>query len=239
MPPRGGLSQFAPTPTEGIKLIGALYRDPTLENLKRMMAAFVYDASSITDELYEQRLANSLAPRDHPENFIKSLQLNPKQFPDSGHRLPEIQSETPVIWGIPRAEMHILNQCGHWAQQEHADKFDRMVGECLKHDAARAAARTRRPRRRGPAPEAINLGEWREEPRPVGTAAAMHPRLFDDRIRHFRGSRNPPKFPSSAYWDAPAKANAGQTPLPCVIRQESPAFSAGMGTRVDMLIQAP
>ena len=122
-----------------------------------MMNVFVYDASSITEELYQQRLANILARRDHLENFVKSLQVNPKQFPDYGHRLSEIQAETlviwgrddrfvpldvglRVIWGIPRAEMHIFNQCGHWAQWEHADKFNRMVGEFLKRDGTPAAA---------------------------------------------------------------------------------------------------
>lgn len=146
----GGPSQFVPMPTEGIKLIGALYRDPTVENLKRMMNVFVYDASSLTDDLYQQRLANILARRDHLDNFVKSLQVNPKQFTDYGHRLSEIQAHTlviwgrddrfvpldvglRVIWGIPRAEMHIFNQCGHWAQWEHADKFNRMVLDFLAH----------------------------------------------------------------------------------------------------------
>ena len=140
----GGPSQFVPMPTEGIKLIGALYRDPTVENLKRMMNVFVYDASSLTDELYQQRLDNILARRDHLENFVKSLQVNPKQFSDYGHRLSEIKARTlviwgrddrfvpldvglRVIWGIPNAEMHIFNQCGHWAQWEHAEVFNQMV----------------------------------------------------------------------------------------------------------------
>ncbi|GGH54450.1 2-hydroxy-6-oxononadienedioate/2-hydroxy-6-oxononatrienedioate hydrolase [Comamonas phosphati] len=144
----GGPSQFVPMPTEGIKLIGALYRDPTVENLKRMMNVFVYDASSLTEELYQQRLANILARRDHLENFVKSLQANPRQFSDYGHRLSEIKAKTlviwgrddrfvpmdiglRVIWGIPNAEMHIFNQCGHWAQWEHADTFNRMVQEFL------------------------------------------------------------------------------------------------------------
>ncbi|QIL79059.1 alpha/beta fold hydrolase [Diaphorobacter sp. HDW4A] len=140
----GGPSQFVPMPTEGIKLIGALYRDPTVENLKRMMNVFVYDASSLTEELYQQRLANILARRDHLENFVKSLQVFPKQFSDYGHRLSEIKAKTlviwgrddrfvpldvglRVIWGIPNAEMHIFNQCGHWAQWEHAEVFNSMV----------------------------------------------------------------------------------------------------------------
>ena len=144
----GGPSQFVPMPTEGIKLIGALYRDPTVENLKRMMSVFVYDASSLTEDLYQQRLTNILSRRDHLENFVKSLQVNPRQFTDYGPRLPEIQAQTlviwgrddrfvpldvglRVIWGIPNAEMHIFNQCGHWAQWEHADKFNRMVLEFL------------------------------------------------------------------------------------------------------------
>ena len=144
----GGPSQFVPMPTEGIKLIGALYRDPTVENLKRMMNVFVYDASSLTDELYQQRLDNILARRDHLENFVKSLQVNPKQFSDYGHRLSEIKAKTlviwgrddrfvpldvglRVIWGIPNAEMHIFNQCGHWAQWEHAEVFNQMVREFL------------------------------------------------------------------------------------------------------------
>ncbi|CAN7578349.1 alpha/beta fold hydrolase [Pseudorhodoferax sp. LjRoot39] len=144
----GGPSQFVPMPTEGIKLIGALYRDPTIENLKRMMAVFVYDTSSLTEELYQARLDNMLNRREHLDNFVKSSAANPRQFPDYGHRLSEIAAPTLVIWGrddrfvpldvglrlvwgLPNAEMHVFSRCGHWAQWEHADKFNRMVKEFL------------------------------------------------------------------------------------------------------------
>jgi 2-hydroxy-6-oxonona-2,4-dienedioate hydrolase len=145
----GGPSSLVPMPAEGIKLVNVLYREPTVENLKRMMNVFVYDASSITEDLYQQRLNNMLTRRDHLENFVKSQELNPKQFTDYGPRLSEIKASTlviwgrddrflpldiglRVIWGIPNAEMHIFNQCGHWAQWEHADKFNRMVLDFLK-----------------------------------------------------------------------------------------------------------
>ena len=95
----GGVSPFVPMPTEGIKLIGALYRDPTIENLKRMMNVFVYDTSNLTEELFRARLDNMLSRRDHLENFVKSAEANPKQFPDVGHRLGEIAAPTLVIWG--------------------------------------------------------------------------------------------------------------------------------------------
>ena len=146
----GGPSQFVPMPTEGIKLLQGLYRDPTIENLKKMMAVFVFDSSSLTEELFQARLDNMLARRDHLENFTKSLAANPKQFPDVGPRLGEIKAQTLIIWGrddrfvpmdvglrlvwgLPNAEMHIFNRCGHWAQWEHADKFNRMVLDFLQH----------------------------------------------------------------------------------------------------------
>ena len=144
----GGVSSFVPMPTEGIKLIGALYREPTLENLKRMMNVFVYDSSSLTEELYQARLKNMLDRREHLDNFVKSMAANPKQFPDYGHRLGEIAAPTLVIWGrddrfVPMdvglrlvwgmqdAQMHVFSRCGHWAQWEHAERFNRMVQDFL------------------------------------------------------------------------------------------------------------
>ncbi|GJH14213.1 hypothetical protein CBA19CS11_35265 [Caballeronia novacaledonica] len=64
-----------------------------------MLNVFIYDASTMTDELMQARLDNMLARRDHLENFVKSLAANPKQFPDYGHRLNEIKAPALVIWG--------------------------------------------------------------------------------------------------------------------------------------------
>lgn len=146
----GGVSTFAPMPAEGIKLIGALYRTPTIENLKRMMNVFVYDTSQLTEALFQTRLDNMLTRLDHLENFVKSVEANPKQFPDVGHRLGEIAAPTLVIWGrddrfvpldtglrliagLQDAQLHVFSRCGHWAQWEHADKFNRMVLDFLTH----------------------------------------------------------------------------------------------------------
>ncbi|MNO75343.1 2-hydroxy-6-oxononadienedioate/2-hydroxy-6-oxononatrienedioate hydrolase [compost metagenome] len=146
----GGPSPFVPMPTEGIKLLQAVYREPTIDNLKKMMNVFVHDTSSLTEELFQTRLDNILARQDHLDNFVASLAANPKQFPDFGPRLGEIAAPTLVIWGredrfvpldtglrllagIPNAELHVFNRCGHWAQWEHADKFNRMVLDFLGH----------------------------------------------------------------------------------------------------------
>ncbi|GAB3626617.1 2-hydroxy-6-oxo-6-phenylhexa-2,4-dienoate hydrolase [Pandoraea terrae] len=144
----GGPSQFVPMPTEGIKLLQGLYRDPTLENLRKMLGIFVYDTSTLTEELMQARLDNMLARRDHLENFVKSLAANPKQFTDYGPRLGEIAAPALVIWGrddrfvpldvglrlvwgMQNAHMHIFGRCGHWAQWEHADRFNQMVLDFL------------------------------------------------------------------------------------------------------------
>jgi 2-hydroxy-6-oxonona-2,4-dienedioate hydrolase len=146
----GGASLFAPGPTEGIKLLQGLYREPTIENLKRMMAVFVFDSSSLTDALYQARLDNMLARPDHLENFPKSLKANPKQFPDVSARLGEVAAPTLIVWGrddrfvpmetglhllagLPDARLHVFNRCGHWVQWEHADAFNRLVLDFLAH----------------------------------------------------------------------------------------------------------
>ena len=140
----GGPSLFVPTPVEGIKLLTRLYREPTLDNLKRMMDVFVYDTSALTEDLFKARLDNMLSRREHLENYVKSIDLQPKPFPDYGNRLDEIKAETLVIWGrddrfmpldvglralwgIARADFHVFSRCGHWAQWEHADKFNQLV----------------------------------------------------------------------------------------------------------------
>ncbi|MFB4252649.1 alpha/beta fold hydrolase [Pseudomonas idahonensis] len=146
----GGASPFVPMPTEGIKLIQNLYRDPTIDNLRKMMSVFVYDPSDLTETLYQTRLDNMLSRRDHLDNFVASLTANPKQFPDVGPRLGEIKAQTLVIWGrndrfvpmdtglrliagIANSQLHVFNNCGHWAQWEHAPTFNRMVLDFLGH----------------------------------------------------------------------------------------------------------
>lgn len=144
----GGLSLFTPMPAEGIKLLQSVYRDPCLENVKKMMAVFVFNPETITDDLLQARLANMLANKTHLHNFTESLTRYPAQFPDVGPRLGEVVAPTLVIWGrqdrfvpmdiglrlvagMPNSELHLFNRCGHWVQWEHASAFNHMVIEFL------------------------------------------------------------------------------------------------------------
>ncbi|SDI15486.1 alpha/beta fold hydrolase [Pseudomonas panipatensis] len=146
----GGASPFVPMPTEGIKLLQELYREPSIDNLKTMMNVFVYDSADLTEALFQTRLDNMLSRREHLDNFVQSLALNPKQFPDFSPRLGEIKAQTLIVWGrndrfvpldtglrllagIPNSALHVFNNCGHWAQWEHAEAFNRLVLDFLSH----------------------------------------------------------------------------------------------------------
>lgn len=71
----GGMSLFTPMPTEGIKRLNQLYRQPTIENLKLMMDIFVFDTSDLTDALFEARLNNMLSRRDHWKTSLRARKL--------------------------------------------------------------------------------------------------------------------------------------------------------------------
>lgn len=148
-PGGAGVSIFQPMPMEGIKILFDLYRNPTLEGLKRMIQVFVYDPSAITEELVQGRYDAMMANRHHLDNFVKVIDAN-TLLTDFTPRLSEIHAETLVtwgrddrfvpldhglrlLWGLPNAQLHVFSKCGHWAQFEHAEEFNRLVQDFLAH----------------------------------------------------------------------------------------------------------
>ena len=146
----GGTSIFTPLPMEGIKLLFQLYREPSVENIKKMLDVFVYDPSALTDELIQGRYHNMTTHAEHQQNFMKSMELSPIQLTDYTSRLSQIKAETLVIWGrddrfvpldwglklvwgLPNAQLHVFGKCGHWAQWEHADRFNRLSLDFIAH----------------------------------------------------------------------------------------------------------
>lgn len=146
----GGISSFTPMPTEGIKLVQKVYRDPTVENVHNMLETFVYDTTDLTDDLAAQRVEAIAQQREHLENFVVSTTNNPQHFPDYGYRLPEIKAKTLIVWGrndrfvpfdaalrlvsgIIDSELHVFNKCGHWAQWEHHQRFNTLVADFLQN----------------------------------------------------------------------------------------------------------
>ncbi|MDP1369075.1 2-hydroxy-6-oxo-6-phenylhexa-2,4-dienoate hydrolase, partial [Klebsiella pneumoniae] len=58
-----------------------------------------YDTRDLTEALFEARRHHMLSRRDHLDNFGKSLEANPKQFPDFGPRQGEISAPTLNVGG--------------------------------------------------------------------------------------------------------------------------------------------
>jgi pimeloyl-ACP methyl ester carboxylesterase len=142
----GGTSLFVPMPPEGIKLLNAVFNNPTRESFQRMVDIFVYDSSRITPELLESRFRATVNNPAHLEARKKSTQ----GVEDLTQELHKIGAKTLLIWGrddrfvpidhglsflwkIPDAQLHVYSKCGHWAQYEKSDEFNRLVTDFLTH----------------------------------------------------------------------------------------------------------
>lgn len=146
----GKTSIFTPLPMEGIKLLFDVYKNPSQESLRKMLDVFVYDPSGLTDELIELRYQSMMENGHHLPNFLKSVEMSGFNMGDYTNDLPNIPNKTLITWGrddrfvpidwslkflnmIPNSTLHVFSQCGHWAQWEHADEFNRLVVDFLKH----------------------------------------------------------------------------------------------------------
>jgi len=140
-----GQSIFTPMPTEGIKVLNQVFENPTAEGMRRLIQLMVYDASFLTEELLQGRLQAALNP-GHLEARKKSSSAQRNFAAELGN----VKARTLIVWGrddrvvpldtglrllaaIPGAQMHIFGQCGHWAQFEHAEEFNRLVMDFLSH----------------------------------------------------------------------------------------------------------
>ena len=141
---------FAPFPVEGIKMIARYYKGtgPSREKLRDLLQTIVYDSSFLTDEIFEERYKASIDP-ETVELFGKSQGEMPRE--NLVAELPKLKAKLLAVWGmddrfgaldvglqltrmVPDARMHIFTKCGHWAQVEHADAFNRLVLDFLSID---------------------------------------------------------------------------------------------------------
>jgi 4,5:9,10-diseco-3-hydroxy-5,9,17-trioxoandrosta-1(10),2-diene-4-oate hydrolase len=155
----GGLSLnvFAPDPTEGVKRLMefAAPPGPSREKLAAFLRTLVHDQQLVTDELVDERFAAA----SDPEALAAMASLGASFFDPASaeegllwreaHRL---RQEVLLIWGredrvnpldgalvalklIRRAQLHVFGRCGHWAQLEKFDEFNRLAISFLEADA--------------------------------------------------------------------------------------------------------
>lgn len=139
---------FAPGggPSEGLKVLIETYREPSPENMRRLVEIMCFDkAAFATPDLCRARSDAALARPEHLRNYVEGL---PKGTPlptwVKPELLPAIKAPTLLIHGrddrvvpfenslyllanIPDSRLLLLNRCGHWAMIEHAAEFNRTV----------------------------------------------------------------------------------------------------------------
>jgi 4,5:9,10-diseco-3-hydroxy-5,9,17-trioxoandrosta-1(10),2-diene-4-oate hydrolase len=153
MGPGGGVVAGAKGPTEGIRQLLTYYLGdgPSLEKLQAFIQNLVHDQSLLTPELIRQRFEASNDPE---------IRANPPLVPPPGGpgketfisldpRLATLAHRTLFVWGLqdkvnpvaglepfrvmPNADYMLLTNCGHWAQWEHAERFNDLVLSFLRY----------------------------------------------------------------------------------------------------------
>ncbi len=136
-----------PTPQEALANIVKFYRGdgPTVEKMRTLAHSLIYDASIITDEVVQERFASATTPE-----ALEQVERRGKQpRNDYYFELEKNTVPTLLIWGqedkggsiesgflmlkrFQNARMHIFQRCGHWAQVEKREEFDRICLDFFK-----------------------------------------------------------------------------------------------------------
>jgi 4,5:9,10-diseco-3-hydroxy-5,9,17-trioxoandrosta-1(10),2-diene-4-oate hydrolase len=154
----GGLSLnvFSPDPTEGIKRLSrfAAAPGPTREKMAAFLRIMVHDQRLVTDELIDERFAAAGDPAalaamaSLGASFFDPATAEDGLLWREAHRL---RHHVLLIWGredrinpldgalvalkvIRRAQLHVFGGCGHWAQLEKFDEFNRLAISFLEGD---------------------------------------------------------------------------------------------------------
>lgn len=140
--------------TEGLKALAELRRDPSPENFRKTLSVMVYDDSFVTDELCRQR---SEAAHRHPENIGPNASSAGMRSPVDQNgpsvlarltrldkpgliihgrddRAVMLESSLQIFTALKKSRLLVFNECGHWAQLEHADEFNKQVDLFLSNN---------------------------------------------------------------------------------------------------------
>jgi 4,5:9,10-diseco-3-hydroxy-5,9,17-trioxoandrosta-1(10),2-diene-4-oate hydrolase len=154
----GGLSLnlFAPDPTEGVRRLMEFSAPPgpTREKLEAFLRTLVFDQRLVTDELIDERFAAASDPE-----ALAAMAAMGASFLSPGHaeeaflwrEAHRLRQRVLLVWGredrvnpldgalvalktIRRCQLHVFGGCGHWAQLEKFDEFNRLVLSFLEGD---------------------------------------------------------------------------------------------------------
>jgi 4,5:9,10-diseco-3-hydroxy-5,9,17-trioxoandrosta-1(10),2-diene-4-oate hydrolase len=158
MAPGGlGMNVFAPDPTEGVQRLMefAAPPGPSREKMAAFLRTLVFDQRLVTDELVDERYAVASDPDAIAAMASMGASFYDPAYAEDGmlwreaHRL---RRPVLLIWGredrvnpldgalvalklIRRAQLHVFGGCGHWAQLEKFEEFNRLAISFLEGDS--------------------------------------------------------------------------------------------------------
>lgn len=139
-------------PTEGLKLMYAAYHDPSPEAMRRLVEIMVYDKERFaSDELTQERSVAATKGQQHLDNVVAAGKRAPIPIWADKSRISSISAPSLLVHGrddrvvsfestlflaanIANSRAVLINRCGHWAQLEHADEFNRLVTDFVQNN---------------------------------------------------------------------------------------------------------
>ncbi len=151
----GGLSLnvFSPDPTEGVARLAAFAAPPgpSKEKMAAFLRTLVFNGKLITDDLVEERYAAASTPEALAAMASLGMSFYDPATAEDGmlwREVHRLRNEVLLIWGredrvnpldgalvplkqIRKAQLHVFSGCGHWAQLEKLEQFNRLVLDFL------------------------------------------------------------------------------------------------------------
>lgn len=121
--------------------------EPSFESMRALLDIFAYDRSLVNDELAEMRYQASIRP-GFQESFSAMFPAPRQRWVDAmrsdEQAIRNIEKQTLIIHGredqviplstslkllelIPRSQLHVFGECGHWTQIEHTRRFNALT----------------------------------------------------------------------------------------------------------------
>lgn len=120
---------------------------PSFDNMRRIMDWFAFDRRLVNDELAQLRYEASIrpgfqesfaamfpAPRQRwvdamcsPEAQIRSLPHETLVIHGRDDKVIPVATSLTLAQWIPRSQLHVFGQCGHWTQIEHSARFTQLL----------------------------------------------------------------------------------------------------------------
>ncbi|WP_050787597.1 alpha/beta fold hydrolase [Rhodococcus jostii] len=148
-----GANLYSPGPGEGIKLLMEFTDNPSREKLTQWLHSMVYDPAMVTEQLIEDRWTQAIEPATLASarrmyssaafgQMAKAAAASTE--PPLWTKLNQIKAPVLVTWGrddrvspldmsivpmrmLPRGELHVFPNCGHWVMIEQKAAFESAV----------------------------------------------------------------------------------------------------------------